>query len=57
MFIFSAAPFYIYMILSAAFRRDFIQLMVITYRKLRKRLFDRPDTWANTRMTRKEPRV
>ena len=40
MYFFSAAPFYIYIVASASFRRDFRQLMVKAYRKLRKQARD-----------------
>lgn len=34
LYIFSAAPFYIYMVASTSFRRDWLQLIVFGYRKL-----------------------
>lgn len=57
LYIFSAAPFYIYIASSASFRHEFRQLMVTIYWKLQKQIVDQPIPQANGRKIQQEARV
>ena len=57
LYILSATSFYVYLISSASFRRDFQQLMVVSYRKLRRQPIDQPALQMNQTMTRQVNRV
>jgi hypothetical protein len=53
----SAAPFYTYIIASKSFRRDFKQLIIKGYRKLRRQTPDHSITRADRTLTQRETRV
>ena len=57
LYIFSAAPFYIYMVSSASFRRDFQQLMAVGYRKLRRPAPNQPASRTRETVMRQETHV
>ncbi len=53
----NSIPFYIYLILSKSFRRDFKQLITNGYRKLRRQPAIMPVTRANLDLTQRDTRV
>ena len=57
LYIYSAAPFYIYMISSASLRRDFQQWIVVAYRKIAKQTLAQPSLQTNQPMRRQETHV
>jgi hypothetical protein len=57
LFVNSAIPFYIYLVSSKSFRRDFKQLIINGYRKLRRKPTILPVLRTNQALTQRETRV
>jgi hypothetical protein len=57
LFVNSSIPFYIYLISSKSFRRDFKQLMINGYRKLRRKPTILPVLRTNRTLAQRETRV
>jgi hypothetical protein len=55
--VYSAVPFYTYMISSKSFRRDFKQLITNTYRKVAWQAPDQPALRTTQRITQRDTRV